>query len=134
MYRVYPKLRTCILSDSTGINEAVKLSWTSFEPGMGADWTTQGDWLHIMSGRLPVHFNLLTSELLVNGLPLARLPQEYRLHSLYTPLFQQSVLEVVPTEEPGMSFSAKSPYQGFKLHFGMLDKDMLLMAVNDLVK
>lgn len=133
MYRIYPKLSSAVLHDSTGINEAVLHSWAAFEPANGALWSklskSRQHWLHIKSGKLPVHINLLTGQLLVNGLPLTRLPSNYLAHAMYRPLFSAAVLEVVPTDEPGMRFSAKSTFHDHKLHFGMAAADMQIVAV-----
>ncbi len=135
MYRIFPTLRERILKNDTGLCDAVTSNWIAFQPTAGSVWVSlekpQEQWLYTKSGTLPVHFNLLTAELLVNGLPLARLPSEYMRHPLYAPLFQKSTLEVVPTAEPGLRFSAKTSYQGYKLHFGMEGNHMLLVAIGD---
>ncbi|PVH99843.1 hypothetical protein DM02DRAFT_710275 [Periconia macrospinosa] len=128
MYNIFPFLLEIIATDASGLNEAIKLSWAAFQPSANQNWRLEGHWLRITSGALPVHFNLLTAEILVNGLPLARLPAEYMGHPMYQPLFQKHTLEVVPTAEPGMKFAAKSPYQGYALDFGMMGEDMLILA------
>ncbi|KAF2622185.1 hypothetical protein BU25DRAFT_403259 [Macroventuria anomochaeta] len=133
MYRVFSKLRKVILCDCTGLNQAVLECWTAFQPATNATWRILDDphhhWLHIASGKLPVHINLLTGELLVNGLPLTRLPSEFLAHPMYKLLFSASTLEVVPTDEPGMRFSAKTTYHDHELHFGMAAADMLVVAI-----
>lgn len=133
MYRLYSKLRESITLDSAGLNDAVLANWTAFRPAAHACWNsfnaTHEHWLVISSGALYVQFNLLTAELLVNGLPLSRLPSDFIQHPMYEPLFHKSSLEVVPTDEPGMRFSAKSPYHGYKLHFGRNGNDFLLVAI-----
>ncbi|KAI4686606.1 uncharacterized protein J4E84_005887 [Alternaria hordeiaustralica] len=133
MVRIFPKLRSAILADGSGLSDAVKTSWAAFEISSGNSWSTlnrdQPQWLCTISGSLPVHFNLLTGELLVNGLPLAHLPVEYTQHAMYAPLFRKSALEVMPTNEAGLRFSAKSLHLGYKLHFGINGGDMLLCAI-----
>ncbi|KAJ8116579.1 hypothetical protein OPT61_g2025 [Boeremia exigua] len=133
MYRILPKLRNAILRDSAAINQAVLRCWANFQPHSNALWSmvdgSHQHWLTILSGELPVHVNLLTGQLLVNGLPLTRLPSEYLSHPVYQPLFSGSALEVVPTDEPGMRFSAKTTYHEHKLHFGMAASDMLVVAI-----
>ncbi|KAF2131741.1 hypothetical protein P153DRAFT_336326 [Dothidotthia symphoricarpi CBS 119687] len=133
MYRVFPKLRENILRDNTGLDQAVLATWAAFQRTPGTSWASlnqsQGHWLCVTSGQLPVHLNLLTAELLVNGLPLTRLPSEYLLHEMYTPLFQKSALDVVPSDEPGMHFSGKSTFRGQKIHFGMRGSDLLVVAL-----
>jgi hypothetical protein len=132
-YRIFPKLRDGILRNCFDLNQAVLECWTAFKPTSNAAWEVLAaphqHWLHVTSGNLPVHINLLTGELLVNGLPLSRLPSEYMSHSVYKSLFSSSALEVVPTDEPGMRFSAKASYNDHKLHFGMASGDMLVVGV-----
>jgi hypothetical protein len=135
MHRIFPRLRQAILCDNTGLHNAVLSCWSSYKPAPQARWSSMNDptthWLHIASGKLPVHLNLLTAELLVNGLPMAQLPSAYRSHPMYRPLFSTSSLEVAPTDEPGMAFSSKSTYHGYTLHFEMMGQDMLIVATND---
>ncbi|KAJ4380581.1 hypothetical protein N0V86_003940 [Didymella sp. IMI 355093] len=112
---------------------ATEIALLAFEPASNAAWEVLAaphqHWLHVTSGNLPVHINLLTGELLVNGLPLSRLPSEYLSHPIYKPLFSSSALEVVPTDEPGMRFSAKASYNDHELHFGMASGDMLVVGI-----
>ncbi|RAQ98973.1 hypothetical protein DDE82_008722 [Stemphylium lycopersici] len=133
MYRILPTLRSCVLTDGEGLSDAITANWTAFKPSSHNPWNSldghQEHWVETTSDSLSVHFNLLNGELLVNGLPLSRLPSEYMLHEIYETLFQKSALEVVPTSEAGMHFSAKAAYHNYKLHFGMKDRDMLVVAV-----
>ena len=133
MYRVFERLHQKVLRDSAGLCDAVRENWVSFDTTTGSEWCSlerpQHHWLTIKSGTLRVHFNLLTAELLVDGLPLARLPSKYLQHGMYRPLFSKSTLEVIPTDEPGLEFSAKHTYCGYKLHFGMQDPDMVVVAI-----
>ncbi|KAI9824844.1 MAG: hypothetical protein M1819_000796 [Sarea resinae] len=128
LYRALPILtREVVEMGSPCLNDAVTNSWSAYEPG--STWqpvpNPHTHWLYSQAVSeddcepLVVHFNLLTAELLVNGLPLARLPQEYERHAMYTPLFGRSTLEVMPTRTPGMRFSAKQPYAGYTVYFGM---------------
>jgi hypothetical protein len=86
MYRVLPTLQKQILLDKDGLNQAVLPSWATFLPSATARWTTLNDsqrqWLQTTSGPFSVHFNLLTEELLVNGLPLTRLLTQYTKHTM----------------------------------------------------
>lgn len=135
LYRAFTRIRQYILQGDSGLHAAVRENWADFQPTPGTHWNILSDghehWLYIKSGTLKVYFNLLTAELLVNGLPLARLPFEFMEHPIYLPLFGKSTLEVVPTARPGMRFSAKSTYQDCKLHFGMKGKDMLVVAIKE---
>ena len=133
MYRAFESLTTVVLEDSTGLCDAITANWASFDPSTTDGWCLleqpQHHWLAIQSNTRLVHFNLLTAELLVDGLPLTRLPSEFIQHELYRPLFAKSTLEVAPTSEPGLRFSARYVYHNYKLHFGMWESDMLVVAV-----
>jgi Protein of unknown function (DUF3638)/Protein of unknown function (DUF3645) len=148
-YRGYPILAKGILNTrSRSLDDAIKKSWSAYQAGDG--WravSKQVDhWLVSQTAPqgngdpLWVHFNLLTGELLVNGLPLARLPSEYERHPAYRTLFGHSSLEVMPTAVQGMQFSGKKEYAGYTLHFGInpipgtlssLKYDLLVQAVKD---
>ncbi|PVH90429.1 hypothetical protein DM02DRAFT_665102 [Periconia macrospinosa] len=89
MYRVFESLSTFVLKDSTGLCDAITANWASFHPTAASDWCLleqpHHHWLAINSNTLLVHFNLLTAELLVNGLPLARLSSEFMQHEIIVP-------------------------------------------------
>jgi hypothetical protein len=135
MYRLFDTLCNEVLQDSTALDQAILASWAAFMPASGDSWTPlnspQEQWLYILSGTLPVHYNLLTAELLINGLPLTRLPSEFTRHTMYKSLFPNSVMDVGPTDEPDMRFSSKFVHHGYELHFGMKGQDMPLVAVGN---
>jgi hypothetical protein len=135
MHRILPTLQKRILHASEEMNQAVLVSWPTFQHASGAQWTSskepQHQWLSTTSGTLFVQFDLLTGTLLVNGAPLTRLPDLFTRLEMYTRLFGKTILEVGPSSEPGMQFSAKSSRHGYKLHFGMCNDDMLLLAAKD---
>jgi hypothetical protein len=133
---------------SRSLDDAIKKSWSAYQAGDG--WRAVSEQIDhwLVSQTAPqgngdplwVHFNLLTGELLVNGLPLARLPSEYERHPTYRTLFGHSSLEVMSTAIQGMQFSGKKEYAGYTLHFGInpipgtlssLKYDLLVQAVKD---
>lgn len=148
-YRAFPILtREIVERSSLCLNDAIKMSWSDYQAGSA--WkSVASPHEHWLSGKtasqrglgsLSVHFNILTAELLVNGLPLARLPSKYESHPVYAKLFGRLTLEVMPTRVPGMEFSAKKAYAGYTIHFGMQStlsrlgsprSDLLLHAVQD---
>ena len=133
MHRAFVRLRHRILRGDMGLHAAVLENWAGFHPAVGLRWKILSNqhehWLQIKSGSLSVCFNLLTAQLLVDGLPLDRLPPEFMQHSAYLPLFGKTILSVAPTDRPGMEFSAKSTYRDYRLHFGMTDSDMHVVAI-----
>ncbi|KAF8851671.1 hypothetical protein BDZ45DRAFT_140606 [Acephala macrosclerotiorum] len=149
-YRSYRILRGNIDQGKSGsVDDAVQKSWTAYQGGQ--DWQIMSQdvdhWLVSRTaiggggGSLSIHFNLLTGELLVNGLPLARLPSQYEGHPMYRTLFGEACLEVMPTTVQGMQFSGKKDFSGYSLHFNIesiLDEsgrsvglDFLVQAIKD---
>lgn len=125
---------------SSWLDKAITNTWSTY-PG-GGEWTTLStaadNWLVTRTvavnglGSLNVYFNLLTAELLVNGLPLSRLPAAYERHQSYETYFGRSMVEVMPTNMPGMQFSSKGSYHGYKVYFGLSafeNQDLLLVAI-----
>jgi hypothetical protein len=109
---------------------AISTTWRDYN--RGRDWEMSSNetphWLvtattsGVVSRSQPVHYNLLTGELLVNGLSLSRLPAVYENHPTYDILFGRMALEVIPSDVPGMQFSAMKPHHDYTLYFG-LSKD-----------
>ncbi|SPJ89726.1 uncharacterized protein FTOL_13087 [Fusarium torulosum] len=109
------------------LNLAIKRSWSDFSGT--TEWSlasTTCYWLETMSGLRQVDLNVLTGELLVNGAPLARLPRDYSMHEDYGKLFGSMILDVRPSDVPGMRFSATRPFLGNTVHFGMQGQDLLV--------
>ncbi|KAM5377914.1 hypothetical protein ACJZ2D_004818 [Fusarium nematophilum] len=101
---------------------AIKRRWPAFKST--TSWTLAPGtcyWFETTSEHLQVHLNGLTGELLVNGLPLSRLPSEYEQHSDYKRLFGPLVLDVTPSALPGMRFCTTTTFQDHVIHFGMQD-------------
>ncbi|KAM0336155.1 hypothetical protein ACHAPQ_004430 [Fusarium lateritium] len=106
---------------------ALKRSWPDFS--RTTEWSLASStcyWLETHSGQRQVDFNLLTGELLVNGAPLTRLPREYDVHDDFGRLFGSMILDVMPSDVPGMRFSATREFQNYTVHFGMQDEDLLV--------
>ncbi|KAK2685062.1 hypothetical protein QWA68_016574 [Fusarium oxysporum] len=106
---------------------AIKRSWPDFS--RTAEWSLASStcyWLETNSGRRQVDLNVLAGELLVNGAPLTRLPRDYNMHEDYGRLFGSMILDVMPSDVPGMRFSATRELQGYTVHFGMQEQDLLV--------
>lgn len=139
LYICYP----FISANHVGIDQAVRASWPAYVPSPHG-WSSLGGnlsfWLRTeTAGRSGnelqvVHLNLLTGELLVDGWNLKCPPLVYQNHSSYKALFGPSSMEVVPSTEPGMRFSARAKYEGHEVHLGMspklagVSRDLLVMA------
>ncbi|KAH7019555.1 hypothetical protein EDB80DRAFT_632634 [Ilyonectria destructans] len=99
---------------------AVTRCWPPFNSGGGwrlapSNWY----WFETIFAQLEVRLNILTGELLVNGLPLSRLPWSYSTHPHYQRLFERLALDVMPSPLHGMHFSSTETFVGHKVHFAM---------------
>ena len=107
-----------------GIDDAIKQSWSAYKPGPGG-WSTvsplQDDWItsETKDNNMQVHYNLLSGELLVNGVPLDQPPQSYRTQPLYKTLFGDAIMEVMPATNVGFHYSTKREYGGHGVQIGL---------------
>jgi len=118
------------------LNHAMSQVWSAYVPG--SEWTSASDgcpeWVTCLTAENPgtnplrIHFNTLTGELLVCGIPLNTAPQQYTQRALYTALFSNHIVEVMPSMIPGMQFSTKKSFNGFVVHMGMRDTELVVQA------
>ena len=122
----------------SGISDAIQKCWSSYRP--------RGEWRVVCTHWLvsetepdsqgvhfQVHYNILSGELLVNGVPLSHPPRQYEDHSMWPVLFGRTPIEVMPTYAAAMEYSAKRQYKGYDIRFGLKMKfsggsDLLVQA------
>ncbi|KAL8302397.1 hypothetical protein RB597_002651 [Gaeumannomyces tritici] len=131
--RVCVRARACLSdmftageSGGNGLDDAVRQCWPEYNKC--GRWkplqTPLGHWLETSTtsghGRsLNIKFNLLTAELLVDGLSLSsRLPVEYKDSKLYSQLFGKGTVHVTPANVPGMEFALKAEVSGYAVSMG----------------
>ncbi|KAI8631861.1 hypothetical protein F5Y19DRAFT_492813 [Xylariaceae sp. FL1651] len=120
-------VREIVIAKNPALDNAIELVWSTYRPG--GHWQALEEpyhhWLSTQTmpdkdgNSLTVHVSLLTGELLVNSLPLNRLPSEYEKDGVYSTLFGLSAIEVMPSSVRGMKFSGKQKFAEHELHFGM---------------
>ncbi|KAJ9413498.1 hypothetical protein QL093DRAFT_2594586 [Fusarium oxysporum] len=108
---------------SSCLDLAIKRHWPAFQPT--ASWTLAAEssyWFETTNrGHHQVHYNILTGELL-----------QYERHDDYERLFEGLILNVMPSNLPGMRFCTTQQFQGHIVHFGMQDQDLLVrLEVNE---
>lgn len=71
----------------------------------------------------------------MNGSPLSRLPSDWESHPTYRTLFGNQILDVMPSNVPGMRFSVKKAVSGYVLNLGLQlsgigseDEDLIISA------
>ncbi|KAH7309856.1 hypothetical protein B0I35DRAFT_379484 [Stachybotrys elegans] len=136
MQRCHERLMSLLTNqNSSSLDEAIKSTWDTFDRAKGEKWeAVNRAWLRSRlklgaSSAIPVHFNVITGELLIAGLPRRQLPTEYVRHDLYPTLFGKLHIEAVPSVEEGMDLSSVSRVFGHKLHFALSSRSAVQFGV-----
>jgi hypothetical protein len=116
-----------IVSDKRFLNAAILEAWSAFEPmdrwrNAECPWLTIDAKPHHDGRRVKVYFNTLTAEILVNGYPINYVPSEYSSNQDFVTLFGKAKLEAIPCTSPGLNFSAKQSFEGYKASFGLVQR------------
>ncbi|KAF2769520.1 hypothetical protein EJ03DRAFT_362265 [Teratosphaeria nubilosa] len=124
--------------NQAGIDAAIKETWPGYVPGTGGWLPVAEHWLTTTStpsdgsGRsMRVDYDLISGELLVDGLPLDTPPQSYRDQALYKTLFGSSVVEVMPSSSAGFTFTAKRTWGGCIVQLGMFNGQITIRATKN---
>ncbi|KAK8069035.1 hypothetical protein PG994_005651 [Apiospora phragmitis] len=138
-YLFQPFLADRIYQDHWCIDNAISTFWAGFSPG--SEWTLgEKGYRHVMASsccsspgvpNIPISYDLFEGSLLVNGRPLSRLPSEYLQSPTYHRLFGKQPLEVSPSTEFGMQFTATRPREGAIIHFAMKNEHLIVRACKD---
>ncbi|KAL9048999.1 MAG: hypothetical protein Q9162_007441 [Coniocarpon cinnabarinum] len=128
-------LKGRIADGASGLSQTVQLFWVHLDPS--CTWVA-GDGSSIVSSvspdssdrPAPVHFDLLSGRLLVNGCPLSRLPPLYEQHPLYRRMFGARVIEVYPSTN-GSSFNSRREYRGYRLNFTLTVSGHFILRATD---
>ncbi|KAH9169121.1 hypothetical protein EDB89DRAFT_1509000 [Lactarius sanguifluus] len=116
-----------------GYDHAVSSFWPGYRRSASSRWRAvpkpKSRWTScVAEGGQKIHYNLLTGQLLVNGKPLGKLPQEIIEHPMYADILGARVLDVVPADVPGMEFMTRSTVSGYQILFSRGNGDITLTA------
>ena len=124
---------------SAQIDHALQQLWCAYVPG-NTGWTHVPDagdhWLTtdtapLRGTSMSVHYDLLSGELLVNGLPMNQPSKACRNQPLYATLFDRALVEVMPCLAPGLQFSTNRPFDGHAVRLGIYQAELLVEATKD---
>jgi len=134
--RMLHRCHDLLVQHTSALDHAMRQAWSAYVPG--TQWTSVSDecpeWVTCMTADVPgihalqVHYNTLTGELLVRGTPLNTPPQQYVQQAMYTTLFSNHLVEVMPSMIPGMQFSTKKSFNGYTVHMGLKNAELLVQA------
>ncbi|KAH9028432.1 hypothetical protein EDB83DRAFT_2526323 [Lactarius deliciosus] len=128
-----PFLCQGVQSNPSGFDRGFVNLWPGFRRQTSSTWhvipSPKSRWIScIIEGGQEVHYNLLTGNLLIGGIPLGRLPQEIIEHSTYTGILGTRVLDVVPADIPEMEFMTRSNVFGYQILFSLRGGNLTLQA------
>ena len=123
-----------IRKDDAALDDAISHAWPAYMPGPNgwdAASPTADDWvtteIDATDGNdMRVHYNLLSGELLVNGVPLDQPPQSYRQLPLYRTLFGDAIIEVMPATSAGFQYSTRRTFGDHKVQIGISSTSALI--------
>ena len=127
-----------------GLDDALATVWSEYRPGNGWErlphpndrWVTTSTLVVESHAQSTVHLNLLDGTLLINGKPLKRLPSSIMTHPTFcrvlgsvriSPIcpqfpclysYQQKILDIIPSDVPGMDFATRAPISTSGFHVG----------------
>lgn len=81
-----------------------------------------------------IQMNILTGELLFNGLPPSRLPSSFEEHPVFEELLGREMIDAMPSDVPGTLFVSMKRHHGYTLAFGMNHSSppqLIIVASND---
>ncbi|KAL6240256.1 hypothetical protein RBB50_012851 [Rhinocladiella similis] len=129
-------LHKLIATNAEGLNAAARKVWSGFYP--------HGSWLPLQSElrqwlemcisadgervARTIHFNTLSGELLIDGIPLSRLPSTVSEHKTFERLFGKQILDVAPSSMPGMQFMSKLDICGHQVRFRLDGADLIIRS------
>jgi hypothetical protein len=92
VFSVYKILDTLSLSHADGYDHAVSSFWPGYRRSASSNWQgvprPDSRWISCLAeGGQKIYYNLLTGQLLVDGTPIGKLPQEIIDHPMYADSF-----------------------------------------------
>ncbi|KAG8924460.1 hypothetical protein FRC02_010410 [Tulasnella sp. 418] len=112
-----PLLSQRIAESREGFDQAIHRRWSLYHSSSPLEhmaspnnrWVTTTTTAQDTQKPQTVHLNLLSGQILIDGKPLGRLPKEILTHPMYIRIFGQRIMEVVPSDLPGMEYKTSSP-------------------------
>ncbi|KAJ8076100.1 hypothetical protein PM082_022085 [Marasmius tenuissimus] len=131
-HAVEPILAILLACDNNHLHHAAVQYWPMYR--FVSPWRhstfPNNRWLYLTSstGHL-VFFDVLESQLLVDGKPLSRLPSSYVSHPTYVRIFGKTIFNVIPpgNSEPSADFATKDSVNGYQIFFTLPSPDNLVI-------
>ncbi|RDA94782.1 hypothetical protein CP533_4222 [Ophiocordyceps camponoti-saundersi (nom. inval.)] len=109
------------LAESQSLNSAMARVWTADFPPQQRWESAAQCWVSTVDDMFEdsVHLNLLTGELLINGLSPSRLPMAYEVNSSFKTLFGGTRPEVIVSRRTGMRYQTRNRIHGNQVYLNL---------------
>ncbi|TDL21941.1 hypothetical protein BD410DRAFT_770925 [Rickenella mellea] len=136
-YALERALSTAVINQNgSGLDLAIRAIWEAYRPGQS--WTQlpkpNDRWFVSRTAHgfgqqsQQVHYNVLDGQLLIDGKPLGRLPTDMVRHATYSRIFGQTVLDIIPSDMPGLEFKTRRLISGYEVYFLLRESDLVVRA------
>ncbi|THU98150.1 hypothetical protein K435DRAFT_721087 [Dendrothele bispora CBS 962.96] len=135
---IEPILKSIICGDRHGVDDAISAIWPSYRANQMKPWKClegyNDRWIASSTASVAnsleqsVYFNILDGQLLVDGKPLTRLPSKMTEHATFKRIFGSRLLDIIPSDVPGLEFASRCEIFGHQVHFGMRDDALVIQA------
>ena len=129
--------RLIIDEGNAGLSLAIEQILPGFESPT-TRWTSlpspRNRWIHVNTPASlvrvsqDIHYNVLEGELIIDGMPLGRLPVEYLRNDVYKRTFGAQILHVSSADLLGMRFMTSNEIHQYKVYFGMRGGKLVIRA------
>ncbi|THU82236.1 hypothetical protein K435DRAFT_844470 [Dendrothele bispora CBS 962.96] len=137
---IEPALTSIISQDQRGVDDAITAIWPTYRANQRKPWKSLGGsndrWIvsattsDANSREQFVYLNVLDGKLLVDGKPLTRLPLKITEHDTFKRILGSRLLEIIPSDVPGLEFASRDEIFGHQVHFDVRDDELVIQAKN----
>ncbi|KAF9064985.1 hypothetical protein BDP27DRAFT_1332732 [Rhodocollybia butyracea] len=126
---IHDHLVSLVMQSNTGIDKAVEFLWPAYRQGNVWQRLSQPNerWIQTSTAcsshgvSQQVHVNLIDGQLRVDGKLVGQLPREITRNPLYVRCLGQRILDVIPSDMPGMEYATRNRVDGCEIHFSTQD-------------
>jgi hypothetical protein len=144
-YHIRSVVRDSVMANSGSLGDAINKAWSESRDSAGRQFCPWGflpapneSWVvSIMTSKEKkwieqqvVHYNILEGHLLVDGMPLGRLPLEIIGSDHVKELFGNQHLLTFPSSLSGMSHVLATRIYGHEIHFGLRGDEVVIRALS----
>jgi hypothetical protein len=133
-HKLEPHVRDILGRSGVGLTSAVQKVWNGV--CLESAWTTSSSSSWVQNSTVPgnsgqsqqVNYNLLNGNLLVDGKPIGKVPDNMKNNALFLQLFGSSVLRVFASDIPGMDCRISQHIEGNEIHLGARHGEVVIKA------